>query len=144
MTIENSGSFQEKHPPDTKVNAEIAAALKQGAPGGELPCAVAFKIASDLETTPSQVGLTADLLQMPLVKCQMGLFGYTPKKSIIRPAKEVPESLRAAIMASLTDGKLTCATAWEISTKLSIHKMQVASACEALGIKITSCQLGAF
>ncbi len=79
-----------------------------------------------------------------LVKCQIGLFGYRPKKCIVKPAKSVPSELEKAILAGLVNDRLSCKCAWEIAHQLGIHKMKVSAACDALGIKIGPCQLGAF
>lgn len=144
MTKEDAGHYAKKHLHDSKVNPEIEAALKQLASNREVPCAVAFKIASDLNMEPGDVGITADLLEMRLTKCQLGLFGYQPTKSIVEPAPEVSKDLEEKIRRGLEEGKLPCITAWRIARDLGIRKMGVSSACEALEIKICSCQIGAF
>ena len=79
-----------------------------------------------------------------LVKCQLGLFGYTPEKKIVHAAKTVESALKEALQESLQDNRLPCASAWEIADRLQLRKMSVSNACEALGIKIKPCQLGAF
>jgi len=144
MTKEDAGHYAKKHLHDNEVKPEIEEALKQLASNGEIPCAVAFKIANDLNIEPGDVGITADLLEMRLIKCQLGLFGYQPAKSIVKPAREVSKDLEEGIRGGLENGKLPCITAWEIAKDLGIRKMEVSSACEALEIKICSCQIGAF
>jgi len=144
MTDENRGHFAKKHQPGAKANPDIEAALRQRASGGELPCALAFKIASDLNVAPKEVGRVADLLEMRVTKCQLGLFGYQPAKRIVQPADQVSEDLERAIRERLKDGRLPCTSAWSIANDLSLRKMEVSSACQALGIKISSCQIGAF
>jgi hypothetical protein len=144
MTHQDRGHYGKKHPPDRKADPEISEAIKQRALKGGIPCAVAFNIAADLRTAPAEVGFTADLLEIPIVKCQLGLFGYGPEKKIVRPAETVSPALKSFIQDSLVDERLTCAGAWEIAEKSGIGKMAVSSACEALKIKIFSCQLGAF
>ena len=109
-----------------------------------LPCAIAFDICKQLKVFPSQVGKTADLMDIRLVKCQLGLFGYAPKKSIVKPLAVVKANLKAAIMDGLRDNRLPCEEAWRIANLLGYHKLQVAGACDSLGIKIAPCQLGAF
>lgn len=141
---ENERHFAKKHPPGNKVNPNIEAALKQDATGGELPCAVAFNIARDLHVSPKEVGRVADLLEMRLAKCQLGLFGYHPEKRIVKPAEHVSGDLEKAIRAKIENGKLPCESAWGIAKNLTVPKMAISSACQALGIKISSCQLGAF
>ena len=41
---------------------------------GQLPCAVAFKIARKLKVTPGKVGDTANKLNIRIVNCQLGCF----------------------------------------------------------------------
>ncbi|MGM0425645.1 MAG: hypothetical protein ACQEQ7_00225 [Thermodesulfobacteriota bacterium] len=144
MTDTEQIHYGKKHPEDSKGDPEIQKALKERLPKGELPCAVAFQIASDLKVSPQEVGTNADLMEMPLVKCQMGLFGYSPQKKIVKTADTVSDPLRTAIDQRLKNGRLPCASAWQVAEDLGLRKMAVASACEALNIKIVSCQLGAF
>jgi len=136
--------YGKKHPRDSKGDPGIQKVLRERLNKGELPCAVAFQIASDLKVSPREVGRNADLMEMPLVKCQMGLFGYSPEKKIVKAADTVSDALRTAIEQRLENGRLPCAQAWQVAKDLGLRKMAVASACEALDIKIVSCQLGAF
>ena len=144
MTKDKDGHFARKHPSDSEIDPRVIEALKQQAADGKLPCAVAFKVASELGVTPGLVGKTADLLELRLRKCQLGLFGYEPDKRIVKPAETVSEALETCILKELTDNRLSCEKAWEIAKKLGLTKMAVSSACEHLSIKINACQLGAF
>ena len=144
MTHEDRGHYGKKHPPDRSVDPEVAKAVKQHASNGELSCAAAFTIAADLRIGPAEVGFTSDSLEIPIVKCQLGLFGYGPKKKMVKPAETLSADLEEAIQESLTGQRLSCTRAWEIAGRFGIGKMEVSSACEALNIKIYSCQLGAF
>ena len=144
MTKEDKGHYAKKHLHESEVKPEIEAALKESVSDGEIPCAVAFKIAADLDIEPGDVGITADLLEMRLIKCQLGLFGYQPKRCIVEPAQNISKGLEEGIKNGLENGKLSCVTAWEIAKDSGIRKMEVSSACEALEIKICSCQIGAF
>ncbi len=58
--------------------------------------------------------------------------------------KNISKDLEDGIRGGLEDGKLPCVTAWRIGKDLGIGKMEVSSACEALALKICSCQIGAF
>ena len=144
MTLKKTGHYAKKHPADSKVKPEIAEAVKQQTSNGEISCAKVHKIARDLKIPPSEVGVTVDCLEITLVKCQLGLFGYHPQKRVVKPAETVTEALKDAIQGSLVDGRLPCRAAWKIARKFGIGKMELAAACEALKIKISSCQLGAF
>ena len=144
MTKDDAGHYAKKHPSGSEANSRVVGALKQQTSDGEVPCAVAFKIASELGVEPELVGKTADLLELRLKKCQLGLFGYEPDKRIVKPAETVSGELETCIRKELTDNRLFCEKAWKVAKKLGLTKMAVSSACERLGIKINACRLGAF
>jgi hypothetical protein len=128
-----------------KLNEDkIEKILARQVKNGELPCAVAFDMANKYHIPPSAIGECADRLKIRLVKCQLGLFGYHPEKKIIKPAVQVGAELKAAIQGALVNGRLPCASAWNISKQLSVSKMDVSGSCEAMAVKIKPCQLGAF
>ncbi|MBS0012823.1 MAG: hypothetical protein KFF46_02540 [Desulfobacterales bacterium] len=118
--------------------------MKERAKDGELPCAVALEIANQLNTAPAVVGACADEIKIRLVKCQLGLFGYSPDKKIVKPRPEVSGTLRRTIGENLDNGHLPCQRAFAIAADLGVRKMDISGACETLGIKIKPCQLGAF
>lgn len=144
MTSQDRGHYSRKHSDERKVDQLIAKALEEKASNEKITCAGAFKIVETCGTTPGEIGFTADMLEIRIIKCQMGIFGYEPEKKVVKPMVKVPIELENAIRGKLADEKLTCASAWEIAKALKIPKMHVSSACEALGIKIKRCQLGAF
>ena len=137
-------AFSTKHRSDSKPDPSIEKRLRERCPTGELPCAVAFDVAKELGASAATVGQTADLMNLRLVKCQLGLFGYSPEKKIVRKAESVDETLASALQESLENNCLPCALAWEIADRLQLRKMAVSNACETLGIKVKPCQLGAF
>ena len=143
MARKDKGHFASKHP-GASVKKEVAELLKKKKTDGALTCPLAFQAASELNLSPAEIGQAIDLLEIPLSKCQLGLFGYTPVSRIIQPAEAVPEDLEAAIRKSLSDGRLPCADAFRIAKEFKFAKIRVASACEKLKIKISACQLGAF
>jgi len=136
--------FAEKNNPSDTPEAAIYDALRSRAKNEEIPCAVAFEAVKDLNVTPADVGKTMDLANLRLVKCQLGLFGYTPEKKIVSARMPENPDLSEAIRAALAEQRLPCASAWDIADRFGIRKMVVSAACEALGIKIKPCQLGAF
>jgi hypothetical protein len=135
-----SDKHKNDNQPDPAISQEIQVRLRKDA----LACAVAFDIAGKLGCTPAEVGRTADLLHISLVKCQLGLFGYKPQKKIVDSRMPQEPALGDAIRDGLVDDRLPCKTAWRIAAQFGVPKMTVSSACEALGIKIKPCQLGAF
>ena len=135
-----SDKYKNDNQPDPAITQEIKVRLRKDA----LACAVAFDIAGKLGCTPAEVGRTADLLHISLVKCQLGLFGYKPQKKIVDSRMPQEPALGDAIRDGLVDDRLPCKTAWRIAAQFGVPKMTVSSACEALSIKIKPCQLGAF
>jgi hypothetical protein len=144
MTREDKGHYAKKHPSDRKIDQKLAEAVKERVSEGKISCAAAFKIVSELEVSPLEVGFTIDVLEIPVKKCQLGLFGYNPPKGFVKPAESVSSNLEDAIRQALVNDRLSCAAAWEIAERLGVGKMDVTAACEALRIKISSCQLGTF
>ena len=136
--------YAKKHSPDQKRDTAIAQLLEDRSSNGEISCTAAFEIAEELGSRPSEVGVNADLLEIRVIKCQLGLHGYRPNKKIVKPSESTSEDLVGAIRQALEDERLPCRSAWNIAKRLSIGRMEVSSACEALGVKISSCQLGAF
>ncbi|MBN2282475.1 MAG: hypothetical protein JXO48_01155 [Deltaproteobacteria bacterium] len=144
MTHEDSGNYSGKHPEGTEVDPVVAEKLLAVAKEGGVGCAAAHAIAGECGREPGVVGRTIDLLELKIQRCQLGLFGYLPKHRIVEAAASVEPELENAIRVALQAGKLTCAASWDIARRFSLPKMAVSSACEKLGIKISTCQLGAF
>ena len=147
MTHGDAGKYRSKHSPGTEANEQIAKGIREQSPAGELACAVAEKISGKLGVTMSEVGITADLLEMKIKKCQLGLFGWGKQPGHgkdIRAAESVSAEVKDAIQAVAKDGAVTCAALWVIADQLGAERKAVSSSCEALGLKIRPCQLGAF
>ncbi|MBW2340693.1 MAG: hypothetical protein JRF50_10190 [Deltaproteobacteria bacterium] len=144
MTHEDAGHYSAKHATDTKLDPKIAEAIRLKAVDGRITCAAAHKIAGKLVISPADVGVAIDLLEMRIEKCQLGLFGYGAQKNAVKPAQGVSPELQEAIKASLVNNRISCLSCWEIAERFGIARIDVSAACEALQIRISSCQLGAF
>lgn len=126
------------------MNEKIAAAIRERAPEEKLSCGNAFRIAEELNAKPLAVGETANEMDVQIVHCQLGLFGYTDQDGIVEVADDVSPDVEQAIREGLIVGRLPCAVAWAIAARFGIPKTHVANAAEALGIRIGQCQLGTF
>jgi hypothetical protein len=144
MTRKDKGRYAAKHPVDREPDSKLVKAIQDRTVKGVVPCAVAFVAADELKVPPGEIGFIIDRLEIPITECQLGLFGFSPVKRIIRKAETVSEELEDAIRQAMVDGRLSCKASWEIAKKFKMAKIRVSSACEALGIKLSSCQLGAF
>ena len=124
------------------------AMLEQLDANGHLPCIRAHAIAQALELPPLTVGLAATQADIRISRCLLGLFGYGPKKEgkhkIVQPMEQVPEPLAVQLRAKANDRGITCAAIWEIADDMDYKRLEVSSAVEALGLKISHCQLGCF
>ncbi|MDO8722421.1 MAG: hypothetical protein Q7J31_09370 [Syntrophales bacterium] len=128
-----------------QVSEEITKAVRLKTVAGVITCADAGGIAGELNVTMREIGVALDLMGVHITKCQLGLFGYAPRKMIVLAAETVALELEEAIHDALfVDQYLSCAASWEIAERLCIPRMKVSSACQALKIKIKPCQLGAF
>ncbi len=143
----HQGKFARKHPEGTQPDEQIAEAIRENLEDGRLSCAAASRISSQRGVSMNEIGLNADLMEARIHKCLFGLFGRTSadgEKIPVEPAVTIPEEIEVAIRARLEDGRLTCAAGWEVARETDVARGAIAAMCEALGIKISHCQLGAF
>jgi len=143
MSHENHGHYAAKHP-GKQINPMISDELKKSSNKGDLNCINAHKIAEKLGVTPDEIGIQADLSELCISRCQMGLFGYFPQKKRLDPNISIPPKLETALDKVQTQGRISCAQCWNLASELGIPKMDIGSACEKKGIRIKPCQLGAF
>ena len=144
MSLPKGKSFSTKHGPDEKPDTSIKHEILKQTKNEKIPCAVAFEIAKTLQISPEKVGKTADLMNFKLTKCQLGLFGYKSPKKIVKSLNSIKVGVNDAVSDALVQGRLSCKSAWDIGSRLHVSKLTVSGACEAMGIKIKDCQLGAF
>ena len=143
MAHEDAGHYAAKHK-DTELNEKIAVKVREKMSDNSLSCGAAHAIAEELKVKPSGVGVTLDLLEVRIGKCQLGLFGYGEKKRIVKSADEVALALQEEIQSNLVGGRLPCRAAWELAEKFKMKRLDLANACEKLRVKINSCQIGSF
>lgn len=140
---------EKKLPADLVPDASIAAAIQARSKEEKIACAQAFIIAERANVAPIIVGHNADVLEIHLDHCQLGLFGYPGHTkgwdAANIAAHPMPEGLETAIRSTLDDeGRLTCVRAWEIAAQFAIPKMLVSYVADQLDLRIVQCQLGAF
>lgn len=144
MTHDMRGHYADKHSGKGPVDPQLAEAVRRHAEDGRMSCAEAHRLSDELNTGPEAIGFHLDMTETRIIHCQLGLFGYSPKKKIVQPAGEVGAELERAVTGALEEGKLSCKAAWAVADRLGIKRVDVSAACESLGIKISPCQLGAF
>lgn len=130
------------------MSVDIEAEIRANLHDDKLLCAVAWRVADRLRVERRAVGEAADRLGVRISRCQLGLFGYGEKRlgqhKIAKAPATVDAPLAEALRAAARDGKVTCAQAFELAARLGCPAMDVSAHAEALGLKITQCQLGCF
>ena len=147
MTHEDAGKYAAKHPPDTARTEQIVKAIREKSSGDALGCAMAEKMSKEFKVAMAEVGKTADLLEIKIKECQLGLFGWGDKPNHgkdIRVTDSISVEIKSAIEKAAVNGTVACAALWRIADQLSVKRKVVSAGCDTLGLKIRPCQLGAF
>lgn len=144
MSAKQRKPYSQKHHPNSRPDPKIKDALISRGVDSEIPCALAFEIAKGLGVAPEEIGRTADMLDIPLAKCQLGLFGYKPEKKIIKAEDTTDQELKDAVVGSTENNRLSCAVAWQLADRFKISKSMIGNVCQANGVQIKECRLGAF
>ncbi len=145
MPREYKGHYNRKHPPGTRVAPRLEIAVKAAAARGRISCKTANAIAGDLGVTPLEVGQAADILEVSISQCQLGLFSHAddkPDKS--ETSDTVEPHLMRSIVGALAENRMRCADAWRIADESGVNRREIGRACQIMNIKISRCQLGAF
>jgi hypothetical protein len=123
-------------------------AMEERLVDGMLPCNQAFAIAQILDLEPLTVGQAANDSGIRISRCQLGLFGYGPKTEgkhkIVHAMDSVPERLAARLRSEAGQEGITCASVWKAADALGFKRIEASSAVEAMGLKVSRCQLGCF
>lgn len=127
----------------------IIEAVEAYAVAGELACADAHTIAEQIRVTPIEIGRVVNkATELRFFRCQLGVFGYgdkaAGKSKIVLAAANVPDDLREVIESRVANERISCAAVWEIAKAFKYPRLGVANVVEALGYRITPCQLGCF
>ncbi len=130
------------------MDERIHQAILQRLQEGKLPCNRAFAIAQILGVEPLEVGMTANDADIRISNCQLGLFGYGPKAEgkhkIVHAMENLPQRLAARLRAAADGDEITCAAVWRVADGLGFKRLEASSAVEAMGLKVSRCQLGCF
>ena len=115
---------------------------------GQMPCTVAHELAHEFGLELLAVGQAANEANVRISHCQLGLFGYGPKSEgkhkIVHAMDDVPERLAARLRAAAGEEGITCLAIWQIADELGYLYLEASSAVEAMGLRVSHCQLGCF
>ncbi len=143
MGHEDRGHYALKHK-GKSLDPKLSKAIEAAAVDGMLSCAAAHKAAKARGCHPKDIGVQADLLELRISQCQLGLFGYSPDKKKLNPNIEISDDLTDAILETQENGRISCRQCWDMAKTHSISRLDMGSACEKKEIRIKPCQLGAF
>jgi len=147
MAHEDAGKYAAKHPTGTMLNERIAKAIREKLSAGKLCCAAGENISQELNVRLVEVGIAADLLELKIKECQLGLFGWGEKPNHgkdIQTTASVSVEIKSALKMIAVNNRVNCAELWGAADRLGVGRKVVSAACESLGLKIQSCQLGTF
>lgn len=144
MTHQDKGKFAAKHKSDRTVSPQLADLIRKHSKEGTISCADAFAIAQETGVDPAAVGQGMDIMEISIVNCQLGLFGYSPGRKIVAPAENPSAALMEAIRRAKDGQGIACRDLWRVVADLGVSKLEGAAVCEAEKVKIRFCQLGAF
>jgi len=143
MTHMDRGNYAKKYSNMT-IDPDAKKILEEKAADGKITCASVHGAAKELGITPAEAGIQADLLELRLIRCSLGLFGHDNDTKILKSMESIPEKLDAMLDKAAVDNRISCIDCWTIAENLKLKKMDVSSACETKGLRIRPCQLGAF
>jgi hypothetical protein len=130
------------------MDERLLQAMQDRLEDGKLPCSRAFAIARKLGLEPLAVGFAATDADIRISRCQLGLFGYGPKAEgkhkIVHAMDDVPERLAAHLRAEADEQGITCTAIWQVAEELELKRLEASSAVEAMGLRVSRCQLGCF
>ena len=144
MKQKTNARYALKHT-EHSISPKLADALGEKAVKGRISCAAVHAIAKSFNIPPYEVGVQADLLELRLTRCILGLFGHDHgKRKNLDFQVHISSALKEALLKKVKDHKISCIECWEIAKRLELKPAHVSSACEKMGIKIKPCQIGAF
>ena len=138
--------YAEKHAGNAEIvmDEKLKAHLMEKAGEKTIKCTEALLTAAEMGKTPQDVGVHLDLLEIRILECQLGLFGFSPVKRIVKRAGSIDPAIRQLIEGEMKNGCISCEFLLKIAEQNNILPVDVAGMCEALEVQIKPCQLGAF
>jgi hypothetical protein len=143
MGHQDRGNYAKKHAGE-QLDQALAGPIMQASSNGKLACASAHRLAKAQNCLPKQIGTQADLLELRIAQCQLGLFGHAKGKKDSNFDADITPQLKDRILERQSGGRIACKTCWELAKKFEISKLNMGLVCEQLEIRIKPCQLGIF
>ena len=74
----------------------------------------------------------------------MSFLSPEEEKKYVKARFNYIKAAEKALKSEAGSGAIACKDVWELAVRFKVSKMAVSAGCEALGIKVKPCQLGAF
>jgi hypothetical protein len=143
MTHQDKGNYAGKHP-GRSIDPVIEKKLETLKDQNQITCAAAHRAAAELNRPPADIGIQMDLMELRLIRCQLGLFGHGSDAGSADKDIDVPDDLKARVVNTAREGRISCKDCWDIAAEFKISRPDMGVVCEQLTLRIESCQLGAF
>jgi hypothetical protein len=145
MPKQSSGRYDSKHPSGSAVAPRLHRALQSAAVAGRLSCSRIHTLSRELGVSPQEAGKAADLGNIRISKCQLGLFSHAPSAPTdLTGLQQIDATLESAVRGALENGRLPCAVAWRLAKTHAVTRREMGQYTQKMAIKISTCQLGAF
>lgn len=124
--------------------AELQSIVGSSLRDGYMPCPLAWKIAREAGVPRIAVGAIVDKMGHRVTDCQIGCFKVekTPFEDI--EVKRLEGEIVNEIQKLESAKQLTCEAVFELAHKYRLKPMDVSNEINALGFKVSVCQLGCF
>ncbi len=135
---ENPGNLR------SELLSQLEDMVKASLKGGYLPCAVAFKIAKEVQVSKVAVGEMTDRLGIRVTNCQIGCFKVDKTIHDNSAHEDLDDGIVSKLNALKENNELTCANVFDLAQQLKSTPMAIADAANLRDLKIDNCQLGCF
>jgi len=124
--------------------AELQGIVSSSLRDGYMPCPLAWKIAREAGVPRIAVGAIVDKMGRRVTDCQIGCFKVekTPFGEV--EIKRLEGETVQEINKLESEKHLTCEAVFELARKYNLKPMEVSNEINALGFKVSVCQLGCF
>ena len=127
-----------------EVLSQLEDMVKASLKGGYLPCAVAFRIAKEIQIPKVAVGEMTDRLGIRIMNCQIGCFKVDKTIHDNTAHEDLDDGIVSKLNALKENNELTCANVFDLAQQLKSTPMVIADAANLRDLRIQNCQLGCF
>lgn len=124
--------------------SELESTVSSSLRDGYMPCPLAWKIAREADVPRIAVGAVIDKMGRRVTDCQIGCFKIEKTPFEDSEIKRLEGEVVSEIKELESAKQLTCAAVFDLARKYKLKPMDVSNEINALGFKVSECQLGCF